>query len=145
MTGSRLRRRPSPPSSLSLPSPVVAVAQTTGATVVRDPQVIDTCTGTTDFNGYISCDVPTGDEIGEPLTGYLIALVDPVLVGPEGGLRNLPSANIYVRSIDQATGSVLLRIIGTEVVFWPHDGHWGPIPYRTGPVTLRLVVFYSED
>jgi hypothetical protein len=111
----------------------VAGAQATD-TVVDSVRLVD-CAGTTDANGFINCAIPDYQP------AFNVAGVDPVLIGPVGGQRNLPSATIYRVSINQTTDVVRLRIIGTENIFWPHDGHIGPIPYRSGPVQLQLQLF----
>lgn len=121
-----------------------ALAQVAGSTVVRDPQVVDTCVGRTNSEGFILCDVPTGNEVGSGLEGHPIIAIVPTLRGPFSGLRNLPSANISQGPIDQANGQVRLRVLGTEIIRWA-DGHLGPIPYRSNVVSLRVVVFYAED
>jgi hypothetical protein len=115
------------------------IARAVSDTVVDSTRLVD-CAGTTDAGGYLRCTIPDYDP-----AAFIVRGVDPVLQGPFGGQRNLPSANIYVLDIDQAPGapadSVLLRIIGTESIVWPHDGHIGPIPYRNGAVQLQLQLF----
>jgi hypothetical protein len=111
----------------------VAGAQATD-TVVDSVRLVD-CTGTTDAGGFINCAIPDYQPT------FNVAGVDPVLISPVGGQRNLPSATIYRVSINQTTDVVRLRIIGTEVKFWPHDDHWGPIAYTNGAVQLQLQLF----
>jgi hypothetical protein len=105
----------------------------TARLLVDSVRLVD-CAGTTDASGFINCQIPNYQP------QFNVAGVDPVLIGPVGGQRNLPSATIYRVSIDQTNDVVRLRIIGTEVVPWV-DGHVGPIPYRSGPVQLQLQLF----
>lgn len=123
---------------------LVALVLTVGAFTVARAQVSDTvvdstrlveCAGTTDSGGFLTCAVPNYQP------DFSIAGVDPVLRGPVGGQRNLPSATIYVVAVDETADTVRLRIIGTEIIFWPHDGHLGPIPYRSGAIQLQLQLF----
>jgi hypothetical protein len=119
-------------AALAVAGVTVAGAQATD-TVVDSVRLVD-CAGTTDASGFINCQIPDYQP------QFNVAGVDPVLIGPVGGQRNLPSATIYRVLIDQTNDVVRLRIIGTEVVPWV-DGHVGPIPYRSGPVQLQLQLF----
>jgi hypothetical protein len=98
-----------------------------------------TCAGTTDANAVINCTFPTGvaalPAAPTPANGGIVIVT---VLAPTGGQSNLPD-NISV--IEATTNSVRLRIIGTQVVFYPGPepgGHLGPLAYRNGNIELRV-------